>query len=88
MPARFDTPVRCMAVCDSACAIAFMGLGKRTYLFGRLPVELDQLEATSQAVYTCARHYHHSEGIVEHRDRPELLRSRTLVVLPALYPDS
>jgi predicted metal-binding protein len=78
-------PVRCMAVCGSACAIALMGQGKRTYLFGKLPVEPDQLAATSQAVTACVRQYHrHSEGIVEYRDRPELLRSRTLVVLPAL----
>jgi predicted metal-binding protein len=77
--------VRCMAVCKHSCAIAVMGRGKRTYLFGDLPVEPEQLAATAATVLDYARQYHaNSEGIVPHSERPELLRSRTLVVLPAL----
>lgn len=78
-------PVRCMAVCKQSCAIAFMGHGKRTYLFGHLPVEPEQLAVTAATVLDYARQYHtDKEGIVPHSERPELLRSRTLVVLPAL----
>ncbi len=78
-------PVRCMAVCKQSCAIAFMGHGKRTYLFGNLPVEPEQLTATAATVLDYARQYQaHPEGIVPHSERPELLKSRTLVVLPAL----
>jgi predicted metal-binding protein len=78
-------PVRCMAVCQNGCAIAFMGHGKRTYLFGNLPVEPDDLESTVADVLMYAHQYHcNAEGIVAYGDRPELLRSRTLVVLPSL----
>lgn len=78
-------PVRCMAVCKQSCAIAFIGHGKRTYLFGNLPVEPEKLAATAATVLDYARQYHaDKEGIVPHSERPELLRSRTLVVLPAL----
>jgi predicted metal-binding protein len=77
--------VRCMAVCQQSCAIAVMGHGKRTYLFGNLPVEPENLAETTATVLSYARQYHaNSEGIVPHSERPELLRSRTLVVLPAL----
>lgn len=78
-------PVRCMAVCKNPCAIAVMGQGKRTYIFGDLPVEPEQLTETAATVLDYARQYHaRPEGIVAYGDRPELLRSRTLVVLPAL----
>ena len=77
--------VRCMAVCKYPCAIAVMGQGKRTYLFGDLPVEAEQLASTAATVLDYARQYHaHPEGIVPYAERPELLRSRTLAVLPAL----
>jgi predicted metal-binding protein len=78
-------PVRCMALCKHPCAIAVMGQGKRTYLFGDLPVEPEQITATAATVLDYARQYHaHPEGIVSYAERPELLRSRTLAVLPAL----
>lgn len=78
-------PVRCMALCKYPCAIAVMGQGKRTYLFGDLPVEPEQITATAATVLDYARQYHaHPEGIVPYAERPELLRSRTLAVLPAL----
>ncbi len=77
--------VRCMAVCKHSCAIAVMGHGKRTYMFGDLPVEPEQLAATALTVLNYARQYHaDAEGIVPHSERPELLRSHTLAVLPAL----
>jgi predicted metal-binding protein len=74
-----------MALCKYPCAIAVMGQGKRTYLFGDLPVEPEQITATAATVLDYARQYHaHPEGIVPYAERPELLRSRTLAVLPAL----
>jgi predicted metal-binding protein len=74
-----------MALCKYPCAIAVMGQGKRTYLFGDLPVEAEQLASTAATVLDYARQYHaHPEGIVPYAERPELLRSRTLAVLPAL----
>jgi predicted metal-binding protein len=80
--------VRCMAVCQHSCAIAVMGQNKRTYVFGNLPVEPEQLATTAATVLDYAHQYHaNPEGIVPHATRPELLRSRTLVVLPALPPE-
>lgn len=77
--------VRCMAVCQHSCAIAFMGHGKRTYVFGNLPVEPEKLESTAATVLNYARQYHaNAAGIVAYADRPELLRSGTLVILPSL----
>lgn len=77
--------VRCMAVCKQSCAIALMGHGKRTYLFGNLPVEPEHLAETASTVLNYARQYHADpKGIVAYSERPELLRSRTLVVLPPL----
>lgn len=77
--------VRCMAVCKHSCAIAFMGQGKRTYVFGDLPVEPEALPLTAATVLEYAHQYQNNvEGAVPYGDRPALLRSRTLVVLPAL----
>ncbi len=57
--------VRCMAVCQHSCAIAFMGHGKRTYLFGNLPVEPEQLASTATTVLDYAHQYHaHPEAIL------------------------
>jgi predicted metal-binding protein len=77
--------VRCMAVCKRSCAIALMGQGKRTYLFGDLPVESESLAETATTVLNYARQYHaHPQGSVPYSNCPNLMRSGMLGVLPAL----
>lgn len=78
-------PVQCMGVCEQDCAIALMAPGKRTYLFGNLPTDPTQLEATATAVLTCAQQYQaHPEGTLSYFTRPELLKTRVLARIPAL----
>jgi predicted metal-binding protein len=77
--------VQCMGVCEQDCAIALMAPGKRTYLFGNLPTDPTQLEATATAVLTCAQQYQaHPEGTLSYFTRPELLKTRVLARIPAL----
>lgn len=78
-------PVQCMGVCEQDCAIALMAPGKRTYLFGNLPTDPTQIEATATAVLTCAQQYQaHPEGTLSYFTRPELLKTRVLARIPAL----
>jgi predicted metal-binding protein len=77
--------VRCMAACKQSCAIALMGQGKRTYLFGNLPTEPENLAETAAILLNYAHQYHaHPLGSVPYSNCPELLRSRMLAVLPPL----
>ncbi len=76
-------PVQCLGVCEKSCAVAFAAAGKRTYLFGNLPAEADQVVATATAVMDCARLYvSQSEGVLSYFERPELLKTRVLARIP------
>lgn len=78
-------PVKCMGVCERDCAIAFMAPGKRTYLFGDLPVDDQRLETTATAVLECASQYHaKSDGSLSYHERPELLKKRVLARIPPM----
>lgn len=76
-------PVSCMGVCDRDCAIAFVAPGKFTYLFGSLPSDDATLSTTASAVFACAsQYYHHAEGTIAYRERPELLRDTIIARIP------
>lgn len=80
-------PVKCMGVCDQACAIAFVALKKHTYLFGDLPADPERVDKTATAVLECASQYHESpDGLLPYDLRPELLRALAIARIPPLLP--
>jgi predicted metal-binding protein len=75
--------VKCMGVCDRPCAIAFVGAGKFTYLFGDLPDSVD-LSATATTVLECFGQYcDHPAGLLPYADRPALLRDTIIAKIPS-----
>ncbi|MBM0744010.1 DUF1636 domain-containing protein [Phormidium sp. CLA17] len=78
-------PVECLSACEQDCAIALIAPGKPTYLFGRLPVEEEQLESTAAAILAFAGQYHaKSDGSISYIKCPELLKKRVLAKVPPL----
>ncbi|MEH2449092.1 MAG: DUF1636 domain-containing protein [Nostoc sp.] len=78
-------PVKCMGVCDQACAIAFVSFNKHTYLFGDLPADAERVEKTATAVLECASQYHAKpDGLLPYAKRPELLRAGAIARIPPM----
>lgn len=78
-------PVECLSACEQDCAIALIGADKPTYLFGRLPVEEEELESTAAAVLAFASQYHaKADGSISYIKCPELLKKRVLAKVPSL----
>lgn len=76
-------PVQCLSTCSQACAIAFMGSNKLTYLFGNLPVDETQIETTAATVLECAgQYYENSQGLLSYKERPELLKNKVMARIP------
>jgi predicted metal-binding protein len=76
--------VKCMGVCDRPCAIAFVGAGKFTYLFGDLPESAD---LSAAAVLECFGQYcDHPKGLLPYHERPELLRDTIIAKIPSAQP--
>ncbi len=74
-------PVRCMGVCDRPCAIALVGSGKFTYLFGNMQSVVEP----AADILTCASQYHrHPEGNLAYRERPDRLRDTIIAKIPTL----
>jgi len=77
-------PVQCLSTCSQACAIAFMGSNKLTYLFGNLPVDETQIEITATTVLECAgQYYENPQGLLSYKERPELLKNKVMARIPA-----
>jgi predicted metal-binding protein len=71
-------PVKCMFVCEKACAISFTAAGKYTYLFGHL-----HHTDSASAILDCARSYYtNPEGMLPYAARPESLRTNILTRIP------
>lgn len=76
-------PVQCLSTCSQACAIAFMGSNKLTYLFGNLPVDETQIESTATTVLECAgQYYENPQGLLSYKERPELLKNKVMARIP------
>ncbi len=77
-------PVQCLSTCSQACAIAFMGSNKLTYLFGNLPVDETQIEITATTVLECAgQYYENPQGLLSYKERPELLKNKVMARIPS-----
>ena len=75
--------VECMSACSHACAVAFAGDGKHTYLFGDLSFEPETFSATAIAILDCARKYYHADdGLLPWAERPEPLKKGVLARIP------
>jgi predicted metal-binding protein len=79
--------VKCMGVCDHSCAIAFVGAGKFTYLFGDLLIEsIDSSATVLDTVLDCFSKYcDDPDGLLPYRDRPELLRDTIIAKIPSAF---
>ncbi|BAU08792.1 DUF1636 family protein [Fischerella sp. NIES-3754] len=72
--------VECMSACNHACAIAFTGEEKLTYLFGNLAVD-----DSPSAILQCATQYYvNPDGLLPWSERPERLKTGILAKIPPL----
>ncbi|MFM7602496.1 MAG: DUF1636 domain-containing protein [Pseudanabaena sp.] len=71
-------PVKCMAACDRACAVAFTGANKHTFIFS----DLHPLEAATDVSQFCQQYLEHPTGAVPYQKRPEAIKRKLFVVLP------
>lgn len=77
-------PVQCLSTCSQACAIAFTGSNKLTYLFGNLPIDETQIETTATTVLECAgQYYENPQGLLSYKERPELLKNKVVARIPS-----
>ncbi len=78
-------PVECLSACEKPCAIALIAADKPTYLYGDLPIEEEQIEASATAVLAFAKQYHAKpDGSISYMKCPELLKKRVLAKIPPL----
>ncbi|MBE9125132.1 MULTISPECIES: DUF1636 domain-containing protein [unclassified Coleofasciculus] len=78
-------PVECMSACSRPCAVSFAALGKYTYLFGDLPIDVEVLPVTAAAVLECASLYHAKpDGLLPWSERPKPLKKGILARIPPL----
>lgn len=78
-------PVECMSACSRHCAISFAAIGKYTYLFGDLPVDVETLSETAAAVLDFASlYYSKPDGLLAWSERPEALKKGILARIPPL----
>lgn len=71
-------PVKFMAACDRACAVAFTGANKHTFIFS----DLHPLEAATDVSQFCQQYLEHPTGAVPYQKRPEAIKRKLFVVLP------
>ncbi len=82
-------PVACMSACSRHCAVSFTAIGKYTYLFGDLPVDVETLSETAAAVLDCATLYcTKPDGLLAWSERPEALKKGILARIPPLKSSS
>jgi predicted metal-binding protein len=73
--------VKCMGVCDKPCAIALVGSGKFTYLFGSM---MSIAEPASDILICASQYYRHSQGNLAYRKRPDRLQDTVIAKIPNL----
>jgi len=72
--------IRCMSQCKRACAVAFSGAGRFTYLFGDLDPARD-VDAVLEAI---ALYRSRPDGFIERNERPDVMRAGILGRIPPL----
>ncbi len=72
-------PVRCLSACSNGCAVALTRRGAWAYVYGHM-AEADAPEILRGAALYAAS----ADGVVPWRDRPEILRKRSLARIPPL----
>ena len=76
--------VSCMNACNRACAIAFAGTGKNTYLFGDIPPGISP--TTIDNILSCAQNYYqHPDGSLPWAERPAPLKKGVLGKIPPVF---
>lgn len=76
-------PVQCLSACSHACAVAFVGSGKYTYVFGDLPHDPEALKDTSTALLNCAETFLQKlDGLMSWSDRPDPLKKGIIARIP------
>ncbi|WP_045390518.1 DUF1636 domain-containing protein [Falsirhodobacter sp. alg1] len=69
--------VECLSACKTGCAIALSGPGRWSYVYGHMTPEDAPEIARGAALYAAS-----ADGIVPWRERPEILRKRSVARLP------
>lgn len=74
----------CLCICDNPCAIAYVGTGKPTYLFGNLP-----LDSAADVLVASELYLDSEDGMVPAFKLPSKLRPcRIARIPPAPCPES
>lgn len=73
-------PVRCMAACSHSCVVALTAPEKLTFVFN----ELSPDQSTDELLSFTQQYLASANGNVPYRERPPLVRSKLMAVLPAV----
>jgi predicted metal-binding protein len=77
--------VECLSACSHACAVAFVSPGKHTYVFGDLPHDPEEVEATATDILNCAEIFlHKPDGLMSWSDRPNRLKKGVMARIPPI----
>ncbi|WOH64148.1 DUF1636 domain-containing protein [Bradyrhizobium sp. BWA-3-5] len=78
-------PVECLSACSQGCSIALSGLGRWSYVYGRLSDANAPDVVAGAAAYAAA-----PDGIVPWRSRPAIFRKQSLARIPpiAVLPEA
>jgi len=68
----------CLCICERPCAIAYVGTGKPTYLFGDLPPD-----SAADLLSVAELYLDSNDGMVPAYQLPASLRSRRIARIPA-----
>ena len=71
--------VECLSACSQGCAIALSGVGRWSYVYGRLSAQHAQDILAGTAAYANS-----SDGVVPWRTRPEIFRKQSLARIPPI----
>jgi predicted metal-binding protein len=77
--------VSCMSACSRACIVTFACEGKHSYIFGDLPIDIENMPKTISAILSCAEMYSdRPDGMLAWKERPEPLKSGVIARIPPL----
>lgn len=71
-------PVRCMGSCSRSCVVAFAAANKLTFILSNL----SPVRSVAELLQFSQQYVTHPSGHVPYKERPALIRSNLLVVLP------
>jgi predicted metal-binding protein len=71
-------PVRCMGSCSRSCVVAFAAANKLTFILS----DLSPVRSVAQLLQFSQQYIANPSGHVPYKERPALIRSNLLVVLP------